>query len=124
MKKNRLIRDFDYYIDEYMYNCRSRKLRPKTMQSYEQTLRLFERWCAEELRIFTVDKVTEQMIRKYINDLQEHGKYTFGYIPSSYSMPLVFGTVIKETVSDGLFFIQSSSRRVLSRCNREYVTVS
>lgn len=39
-------------------------------------------------------------------------------------MPLVFGTVIKETVSDGLFFIQSSSRRVLSRCNREYVTVS
>ena len=124
MKKNRLIRDFGYYIDEYMYNCRSRKLRPKTMQSYEQTLRLFERWCAEELRIFTVDKVTEQMIRKYINDLQERGKYTFGYIPSSYSMPLVFGTVIKETVSDGLFFIQSSSRRVLSRCNREYVTVS
>ena len=51
-------------------------------------------------------------------------KVPFVYIPSSYSIPLVFGTVIKETVSDGLFFIQSSSRRVLSRCNREYVTVS
>ena len=41
MKKKHLNRDFDYYIDEYMYNCRSRKLRPKTMNSYEQTLRLF-----------------------------------------------------------------------------------
>ena len=34
MKKKRFVKDFDYYIDEYMYNCRSRKLRPKTMQSY------------------------------------------------------------------------------------------
>ena len=116
--------DFDWQINEFMVYCRSTQLREKSMASYEQALRLFERWCAEELRIFTVDKVTEPVIRKYINDLQERGKYTFGYIPSSYSMPLVFGTVIKETVSDGLFFIQSSSRRVLSRCNREYVTVS
>ena len=44
MKKKQFKRDFDYYIDEYMYNCRSRKLRPKTMISYEQSLRLFERW--------------------------------------------------------------------------------
>ena len=51
MKKNRFKRDFDYYIDEYMYNCRSRKLRPKTMISYEQSLRLFERWCLEEIEI-------------------------------------------------------------------------
>ena len=51
MKKHRQIRDFDYWIDEYMYHCRSRKLRPKTMQSYEQTLRLFERWCREEENI-------------------------------------------------------------------------
>lgn len=28
MKKNVYLKDFDYYIDEYMYNCRSRKLRP------------------------------------------------------------------------------------------------
>ena len=45
MKKKRFKRDIDYWIDEYMYNCRSRKLRPKTMIRYEQTLRLFERWC-------------------------------------------------------------------------------
>ena len=51
MKKKQFKRDFDYYIDEYMYNCRSRKLRPKTMISYEQSLRLFERWCLEEANI-------------------------------------------------------------------------
>ncbi len=48
MKKTKTIRSLDYYIDEYMYYCRSRRLRPKTMASYEQTLRLFERWCLDE----------------------------------------------------------------------------
>lgn len=51
MKKNVYLKDFDYYIDEYMYNCQSRKLRPKTMMSCKQTLRLFERWCLEEEKI-------------------------------------------------------------------------
>ena len=69
--------DFDWQINEFMVNCRSTQLREKSMASYEQALRLFERWCAEELRIFTVDKVTEPVIRKYINNLQERGKYTF-----------------------------------------------
>ena len=65
--------DFDWQINEFMVYCRSTQLREKSMASYEQALRLFERWCAEELRIFTVDKVTEPVIRKYINDLQERG---------------------------------------------------
>lgn len=51
MKKKQFVRDFDYYIDEYMYNCRSRKLRPKTMISYEQSLRLFELRCIEDVNI-------------------------------------------------------------------------
>lgn len=42
---------FDWQIDEYMINCRSRQLRPRTMNSYEQSLRLFERWCKEQLGI-------------------------------------------------------------------------
>ena len=77
MKKKGLIRDFDYYIDEYMYNCRSRKLRPKTMISYEQTLRLFERWCLEEAGITEPSQVLDSTIRHYICSLQERGKYTF-----------------------------------------------
>ena len=77
MKKKRFVKDFDYYIDEYMYNCRSRKLRPKTMQSYEQSLRLFERWCQEEVNITEPGQVLESTVRHYICSLQERGKYTF-----------------------------------------------
>ena len=67
--------DFDWQINEFMVYCRSTQLRERTMYSYEQTLRLFERWLCDELKIYSVDKVTENMIRKYINDLQERGKY-------------------------------------------------
>ena len=42
---------FDWQIDEFMVNCRSRQLREKTMASYEQALRLFERWCKEQMMI-------------------------------------------------------------------------
>jgi len=59
-----------------MVYCKSKQLRPKTMNSYEQALRLFERWCADNLYITDVDKVSEQVIRRYINDLMERGKYT------------------------------------------------
>ena len=41
----------NWWIDEYMIFCRSRQLREKTLSSYEQSLRLFERWCGEALDI-------------------------------------------------------------------------
>ena len=69
--------NLDYNICEYMVFCRSNQLRAKTMNSYEQTLRLFERWCREKMKVDDVDKITENIIRRYINDLQERGKYTF-----------------------------------------------
>ena len=68
---------FDYCIDEFMVYCHSRQLREKTLNSYEQALRLFERWCKEQMDIDDVSIVTESVIRCYINDLQERGKYTF-----------------------------------------------
>ena len=68
---------FDWQIDEFMVYCRSKRLREKTIASYEQALRLFERWCREQLAVEDVDKVTEATIRRYINDLQERGKYSF-----------------------------------------------
>ena len=58
--------DFDWQINEFMIYCRSTQLRERTMYSYEQTLRLFERWLCDELKIYSVDKVTENMIRKYM----------------------------------------------------------
>ena len=54
--------DFEWFTDEFMVHCRSTKLHKKLMASYEQALRLFVCWCAEELQIFTVDKVTVFMI--------------------------------------------------------------
>ena len=69
--------DFDFQLDDFMLYCRTQQLRPKTMASYEQTLRLFQKWLKEELQIETVDKVTEPIIRRYIDDLMERGKYTF-----------------------------------------------
>ena len=69
--------DFDWQTNEFMIYCRSTQLREKTMGGYEQTLKLFGRWLADELNIYTVDKITENVIRKYICDLQERGKYTF-----------------------------------------------
>ena len=69
--------NFDWQTNEFMLYCRTTQLREKTMLSYEQTLRLFEKWCMEEQGIATVDKVNENVIRRYIFDLQERGKYTF-----------------------------------------------
>jgi len=68
---------FDRQMEEFMIDCHSRQLRPKTMNSYEQTLRLFERWCKEEMHITDVDKVSENIVRRYILQLQERGKYSF-----------------------------------------------
>lgn len=68
--------EFDWQTNEFMLYCRTSQLREKSMLAYEQALRLFERWCGEQLGIYTVDKVTENVIRRYICDLQERGKYS------------------------------------------------
>jgi hypothetical protein len=39
--------DFDWQTEEFMVYCRSAQLCEKSMKSYEQLLRLFERWCME-----------------------------------------------------------------------------
>lgn len=67
----------NWQVEEFMCYCQSKQLRPKTMQSYEQSLRLFQRWLDEEQKITDVKLIREQVIRKYIVDLQERGKYTY-----------------------------------------------
>lgn len=83
MKRSKSVRDFDFYIDEYMYNCQSRKLRKKTLQAYEQALRLFERWYMDEMGITSPEVVREATFRRYICDMQERGKYTFYSVEES-----------------------------------------
>lgn len=41
-------KDFDWQTNEFMLYCRTTQLREKSMMAYEQTLKLFERWCMEE----------------------------------------------------------------------------
>ena len=48
-----------WQIDEYMLYCQSKRLSEKTMESYEQTLHLFERWCGDEMLIENVPEITE-----------------------------------------------------------------
>ena len=69
--------DFDFQVDNFMLYCRTKQLRQKTMSSYEQTLRLFQRWLKEELCIEKVNEVTEPIIRKYLDSIMERGKYSF-----------------------------------------------
>jgi len=64
-------------IAMFMDCCRSKQLRPKTMASYEQTLKLFSRWLKEKYDIENAEEVKEPHIRAYIVDLQQRGKYTF-----------------------------------------------
>ena len=65
--------DFEWLTDEFMLYCRSTQLREKTMSSYEQTLHLFVRWLSDELKIYTVDKITENVVCRYIDDLMVCG---------------------------------------------------
>lgn len=69
--------DMERIIALYMDDCHSRQLRPKTMQSYEQALRLFNSWVGERHGVTQVEEVKDVHIRSYINDLQTRGKYTF-----------------------------------------------
>ena len=77
MRRTTMKKDFDFYIDEYLYYCQSRRLRQKTLTSYEQTLRLFERWLSEQEGVETPQLIREQTVRRYICELQDRGKYSF-----------------------------------------------
>ena len=56
--------DFDFQFDDFMLCCRTRQLRPKTMASYEQTLRLFQRWLKQELNVEKVNEVKLHFAKK------------------------------------------------------------
>lgn len=62
MRKRQKPKDFDHYIEEYLYTCQSRGLRAKTMASYEQTLYLFARWAREQEHLESPCEVREQTI--------------------------------------------------------------
>lgn len=69
--------NFEIAINQYMENCKVRQLRKSTMASYEQTLRLFAKYALDEHKITDANKIKTTHINKYIEHLQERGKYTY-----------------------------------------------
>lgn len=67
--------DFEIKVEEFMIYCTSKRLSKKTLQSYEQTLKLFYCYLKENFKVEDVEKVTKSHIRQYVNYLQERGKY-------------------------------------------------
>lgn len=67
---------FDYDVDDFMDYCRLQQLRPKTVFSYEQTLRIFERYMLDVYNITAAAETKEVHIREYVKYLETRGKYT------------------------------------------------
>ena len=68
--------EFKATIDLYLEYCLCKQLRAKSMEAYEQALRLFASWLEENMQITRVEDIKDAAIRKYMLDLQVRGKYT------------------------------------------------
>ena len=64
-------------IGVYVEYCRSEMLRPKTIEAYKQGLYLFAAWLKENENVTDFEAVKDVMIRRYMLELQNRGKYTF-----------------------------------------------
>lgn len=64
-----------------MLYCTSKNLSPKTLSSYEQTLKLFALYLQNEHDMTEVGKVQTGHIRHYIKYLKERGKYSVVVAP-------------------------------------------
>jgi len=62
-------------IDRYMLDCSAKGLSPKTLKSYEQTLRLFARYLLDNFEIDDVKSVKAEHVRAYIRSIEERGKF-------------------------------------------------
>lgn len=63
-------------IDRYMLDCSAKGLSIKTLNSYEQTLKLFAKYLEDSFNIDDVSKVTAEHVRAYIRSIEERGKFT------------------------------------------------
>lgn len=68
--------DIEFHLDNFMLHCDSKNLSRKTLNSYEQTLRLFQFYLENEQKITKIKDIKSGHIRQYIKYLRERGKYT------------------------------------------------
>lgn len=107
--------EFDLQLDSFMLHCDSKRLSPKTLKSYEQTLKLFGNFLEQELKIDDAVKVKSSHVRQYIKYLRERGKYTVSASEKSlninypnrredYQKPVSEVTVLNYTRNIKVFF--------------------
>lgn len=77
-----LTRDIEMFIE----HCGLKGLSTKTINSYEQTLRLFMQYMDEQ-GILLTEKITHLAIQGYIKSIKERGKYTVTTNPNSGNYP-------------------------------------
>lgn len=77
-----LARDIEMFIE----CCGLKGLSTKTINSYEQTLRLFMQYMDEQ-GILLTEKITHLAIQGYIKSIKERGKYTVTTNPNSGNYP-------------------------------------
>lgn len=68
--------ELEFFLEDFLVFCQSKNLSPKTIASYEQTLRLFIAYLKNEHHLEDVISVKTGHIRQYIVYVQERGKYT------------------------------------------------
>lgn len=69
--------NLDDVMQDYFYYCQLKDLRPKTIQVYEKSLKLFFKFLEEDYRITELEDVQEKHIKEYIEFTKERGKYSF-----------------------------------------------
>jgi integrase/recombinase XerD len=68
--------ELEFHLDDFLLACQSKNLSPKTLSSYEQSLKLFLAYLKAEHGVEGVQKVKAGHIRQYVAYVQERGKYT------------------------------------------------
>ena len=68
--------ELEFYLEDFLLYCQSKNLSEKTISSYDQSIKLYLIYLKHEYEIEDPEKVKAAHIRKYVQYLQERGKYT------------------------------------------------
>jgi integrase/recombinase XerD len=68
--------ELEFFLEDFLIYCQSKNLAPKTLSSYEQSLKLFIVYLKNEHEIDDPKYVKAGHIRQYVKYVQERGKYT------------------------------------------------
>lgn len=64
-------------LEDFLYDCQLKDLRPKTIIVYEKSLKLLFKFLEEDYKIIYLEEVKESHIKDYIEFTKERGKYSY-----------------------------------------------